>query len=202
MGPQVGENLLQEQKVSIEVDSGARRAVLPAPEHLHARCAQKIGRHIGRVLGSDAEREDLVQEVLMTVFDKLGTVRDPACFDAWVAQVTANTLRHALRQRRLRRQALGVWLERRQDTIETNVVARDVADRAVRLIERLSPHEGALLVAQWFTPGTADAIAEQSGCSVFTARRRLKRARARFEKLARRDPALAPLLGLADAAHS
>ncbi|HEX6277555.1 MAG TPA: sigma-70 family RNA polymerase sigma factor [Polyangiaceae bacterium] len=166
----------------------------PSPENLHARCARKIGRHIGRVLGPDTEHEDLVQEVLMTVFDKLGTLRNPACFDAWVAQVTVNTLRQKMRQRRLHRQALGVWLELGNGTVETNVEARYVADRALRVLERLSPSEGALLVAQWFTPGKADALAAKAErCSLSTAQRRLKRARVRFENLARRDPALAPL---------
>ena len=175
----------------------------PSPENLHARCARKIGRHIGRLLGSDTEHEDLVQEVLMTVFDKLGTLRNPACFDAWVAQVTVNTLRQKMRQRRLHRQALGVWLELGNGTVETNVEARYAADRALRVLERLSPSEGALLVAQWFTPGKADAMAAKAErCSLSTAQRRLKRARVRFENLARRDPALAPLFDKADEAKT
>jgi len=151
-------------------------------------------------MGFDAEHEDLVQEVLMTVLRKLETVRDPRCFDAWVAQVTTNTLRFTMRQRQLRRRALGTFLEQQGDgSVQTDVEARYLADRALRVMERMSPSERALLVAQWFTPGTRDdiaaSIAAKSGCSSFTVRRRLSRARARFEKLARRDPALAQCLG-------
>jgi RNA polymerase sigma-70 factor (ECF subfamily) len=176
------------------MESYSYSAGRPSPEELHARCARRIGRHIGRLLGPDAEHEDLVQEVLMTIVDKLDTLRNPACFDAWVAQVTANTLRQKLRQRRLHRQALGVWIELGNGSVETNVEARDAADRALRILERLSPSEGALLVAQWFTPGKADALVAETGrYSRSTAQRRLRRARVRFENLARRDPALAPL---------
>jgi DNA-directed RNA polymerase specialized sigma24 family protein len=75
------------------------------PERLHARYARKIRRHIGAVLGPDDEREDLVQEVLITIFRKVGTLRDPACLDGWVAQVTANTLKYVMRRRRVRRHA-------------------------------------------------------------------------------------------------
>jgi len=69
----------------------------------------------------------------------------------------------------------------------------------LRVLERMSPNERELLVAHWFTPSTGDitvaSIAAKSGCSVFTMRRRLSRAQARFKKLARRDPVLAQCLG-------
>ena len=174
----------------------SRAAALPAPEHVHARCARKVSRHIGRVMGVDDEHEDLVQEVLMIVLRKLDTVRDPSCFDAWVARVTTNTLRFTIRQRQTRRRALGTFLAQQGDaSIQTDVEARYVADRALRVVESMSPNERALLVAQWFAPGTGEAvaasIAAKSGCSALTVQRRMNRARARFEKLARRDPALA-----------
>lgn len=174
-------------------------ATLPAPEHIHARCARRIGRHIARVMGSDHEHDDLVQEVLMTVLRKLDTLRDPACFDGWVAQITANTLKVTMRQRRLRRQALGSFLEHQGDgLVETDHEARAAAERATRVMERMSSNERALLLAQLFTPGTlagvAASVAANSGCSIATAQRRLSRARARFEKLAGRDPTLAPRL--------
>jgi RNA polymerase sigma-70 factor (ECF subfamily) len=177
----------------------SQSATLPAPEHVHARYAGKIRRHVGRVMGLDDEHEDVVQEVLMVVLRKLDTVRDLSRLDGWVAQVTTNTLRLTMRRRSIRRRALGRFLDQQGDaSIQPDVEARYVADRVMRAMERLSPNERALLVARWFAPGTEDAImasiAAKSGCSIFTVRRRLSRARARFEKLARRDPAHAPCL--------
>ena len=177
-----------------------RSARLPAPEHVHARCARKIRRHIARVMGVDDDCEDLVQEVLLTVLLKLDTLRDPACFDGWVAQITTNKLRGAMRHRSMRRQAIGMFLAHQgDDSVQTDLEARYAADRAMRLMGRLSPNERALLLAQWFTPGTraavAASIAASSGCSIGTVRRRLSRARARFENLAGRDPALAQRFG-------
>jgi RNA polymerase sigma-70 factor (ECF subfamily) len=182
-------------------------AKLPAPDDIHARCARRISRHVGRVMGADDELEDLVQEVLVTVLRKVDTVRDPARFDGWVAQITTNSLRIAMRQRRLRRQTLGTFLAHQGDgVIHADFEARYAAERALRLIERLSPNERALLIAQWFTPGTresvAASIAAKSGCSIATAERRLNRARKRFEKLARRDPVLAARLAETRGRHS
>jgi RNA polymerase sigma-70 factor (ECF subfamily) len=165
---------------------------LPTPEHLHARYGTKIGRRIKAALGSDHEGEDLVQEVFITILSKLDTVRDPACLDGWVAQVTNNTVRHMIRQRRLRRQLLGEWLEGQGPALfHVNADALDVASRAIDAMYRLSANDRSLLSAHWFTPGTAETIARQSGCSVNTLRRRLTKARARFQKMARRSPALA-----------
>jgi RNA polymerase sigma-70 factor (ECF subfamily) len=157
----------------------------------HARYRTRIGRRIQAVLGSDHEGEDLVQEVLIVVFTKIGSVRDPACLDGWVYQVTANVLRNVMRQRRHRRRALGEFSAARQDaTFDANVDGVVLASRAIRLMDRLSPKESALLAAHWFSTKQKDAIAEEVGCSSSTLRRRVTRARARFDRLASRDPVL------------
>ena len=170
----------------------ALRPVALTPERLHARYARRIRRHIGAVLGADDEKEDIVQEVLITVLRKVDTLRDPACLDGWVAQVTSNTLKYMMRRRRIRRHASWETLPDRQlPSIETNLHARDLASRALRVMAKLPPNEQELLTEYWFSPATAESMAAEAGCSIITIRRRLYRARARFEKLARRDPELA-----------
>jgi len=189
MSPYLSDGLQNQQKIATSTEYA------PTPEHLHARYAPRIGRHIRAVMGPDDEHEDIAQEVLITVLRKIGTVRDPACVDAWVAQVTANHLRLVMRQRRLRRQTFCTLSEERQHpSVLTNVEGREIVSRAMRAMERLPSTDRILLTAHWFTPGTAETIATNSDRSVFTMRRRLSRARARFEKIARRDPALAQCL--------
>lgn len=161
------------------------------PERLHERYAGKIRRHIGAVLGSDHERDDLVQDVLVTVLRRVDTLRDPACLDGWVAQVTANTLKYVMRQRRIRRHASFEALPDRQlPTFQSDVHARELASRALGVMERLPESERVLLTRYWFSPATAKSIAAETGCSVITVRRRLLRATNRFEKLARCDAEL------------
>jgi hypothetical protein len=63
--------------------------------------------------------------------------------------------------------------------------------RALHALNRLPERERVLLTRYWFTPETAKTLAAEIGCSNITLRRRLTRARLRFEKLARQDPALA-----------
>jgi RNA polymerase sigma-70 factor (ECF subfamily) len=164
-------------------------------EELHRLYAAKIDRKIRKILGHDFEHEDLVHDVLITVFRKIGTLRDPACMDRWVTQVTINTLKYTLRQRRLRRHAPYDSLpESATPSCQPNVEARDVASRCMRVMEQLPPSERLLLISYWFSAATAQALAAEAGCSVVTVRRRLFRAKTRFERLARRDPTLASSL--------
>lgn len=193
MAAVLGYGVESEGLYGVGPSSGPRPALAAlTPERLHARYAKKIRRHIGAVLGADDETEDLVQDVLITVFRKVDTLRDPACLEGWVAQVTANTLKYAMRRRKIRRHASWENLPERQlPSIQTNLHARDLAARALGVMARLPPNEFAILASYWFSPATAETLAEEAGCSVITVRRRLFRAKARFEKLARRDPELA-----------
>jgi RNA polymerase sigma-70 factor (ECF subfamily) len=165
------------------------------PELLYRQYSPRIERRIRSILGPDIEREDLAHEVLITVFRRIGTLRERACLDAWIDQVTLNTLRYTMRQRRLRRHASWETLpEQQAGAVTPNPEAHDLASRAASVIQKLPPPERALLMTTWFSSRTAREIAETSGCSTVTIARRLYKARARFAKLVRRDPALADLL--------
>ena len=162
------------------------------PARLHARYAPRIRRHVRAVLGSDHEYDDLVQEVLLVVITKVNTVRDPACLDWWVAQVTTNSLKQLVRKRSVRRHAsLEDVEEALLPTMPTDFQARELASRALELMGSLPLRERELLTTYWLSPATVETIAAEVGCSVITMRRRLSRAQRRFERLARRDPALA-----------
>jgi len=165
------------------------------PERLHARYARRIARHVWRVLGPHHEREDLVQEVLIAIFQGIAGLRDPACLDGWVTRVTANTLKGHLRRRALRQHTSWEGLpEPQMPWFESNVDTMLLASRAVRVIDRLPPSDRALLATLWFTSATLESIAADAGCAAITVRRRARRARSRFERLARLDPVLAPCL--------
>jgi RNA polymerase sigma-70 factor (ECF subfamily) len=162
------------------------------PEDLHARYARKIRNHIWAILGPDDEHEDIVQDVLVTILRKIDSLRDPACLDGWVAQITTNTMKYLMRRRRFRRHAsLEALPEGHLPSCQPNPQAAELASRAIEVMHRLPAKERTLLSTYWFTPATAGSIAAKTGSSIITVRRRLSRARSRFEKLARRDPALA-----------
>lgn len=164
-------------------------------EALHRRYAKKVDRQVRALLGADDEREDLVQDILIAVFNRIGTLRDPACIDGWVAQITLNMLRHTLRRRRLRRHASWEAVsDQYGPSVQLDLEAHQLAGRAIRVLNRLPDNDRALLSRYWLSAATLRTIAEDAGCSLITVRRRLIRAQARFERLARRDPGLAARL--------
>jgi RNA polymerase sigma-70 factor (ECF subfamily) len=170
-------------------------SVALSPERLHARYFAKIERLIRRVLGPDADREDIRQDVLMTVLRKAHSIRDPRSMDFWVRQVTLNTLKYTMRQRRLRRHPSWETLpETLLPSSQTDFETRDLARCAARVLDRLPRDERSLLISYWLGSETADEIAAHAGCSSITVRRRLAKARRRFERLVRRDPVLARCL--------
>jgi RNA polymerase sigma-70 factor (ECF subfamily) len=154
------------------------------------RYTPRIKRLVSRALGPDSEREDLLHEILLTVFTQAGSVRNPACLDSWVTQVSLNIVRGALR-RRSRRPLARSDAEVEIPSRPADIEARDAARRVLDVMIRLPPTELELLEHHWLGDLSVVELALREGCSSATVRRRLQRARARFHRLARRDPLLA-----------
>jgi RNA polymerase sigma factor (sigma-70 family) len=174
--------------------SSARSSPLALSEiALHERYARRIDRIVASVVGRDSEREDLVHETLIRVFMGIGRVRDAACLDHWVAQVTLNTVRGALRRRKRDRwTSLDAMPLKDEPARIFDVERHELASRTIRLIDRLPPRDRQLLERHWFTDHTMAEIGMNLGCSAVTVKRKLRRARERFHRLALSDHVLAP----------
>jgi RNA polymerase sigma-70 factor (ECF subfamily) len=156
------------------------------------RYTPKIRALVHAILGADSERDDLVHEVLIKVFTGIERVGDLGSLDRWVTQVAINTLRARIRWRKHRRHSSWERVPEPQLPCERpDPEARDVAARAVRTLARIPERDRQLLLRHWFSDTTVGELAADSGCSAVTMKRKLRKARARFERLARRDPELA-----------
>jgi RNA polymerase sigma-70 factor (ECF subfamily) len=71
----------------------------PSPETLFRDYAPRVYNLARRMLGNDADAEDVTQDVLLTVLRKLDTFRGQSAFPTWLHRVTVNA---ALAQRRRR----------------------------------------------------------------------------------------------------
>src|ERR1051326_4107182 len=68
-------------------------------EQVEREYRQRIYHLARRLVGNDADAEDVAQEVLLQVLRKLNTFRGEAAFPTWLSRVTVNA---ALAQRRKR----------------------------------------------------------------------------------------------------
>src|SRR5580698_3472978 len=87
------------------------------PERVFREFAPRIYHLARRMLGNDADAEDVTQDVLLQVLRKLDTFRGEASFPTWLHRVTVNA---ALAHRRKRSARDGLRVYDPLDELPTN----------------------------------------------------------------------------------
>jgi RNA polymerase sigma factor (sigma-70 family) len=165
-------------------------------ELVYERVAPVVNRMVWLYLATDPDRDDIAQDIFISIVRRASSVREPAHLEAWAARVSFNAICNLFRRRKLRR-----WLpfdsleEREHPSRQTDFEGRELLRRAQRVLEDLPVAERMPLTLELFGNEDQAAIARLCGCSERTVRRRLRSARARFLGLAERDPALSSRLG-------
>lgn len=77
----------------------AQRGDLAAFENLVRRYQHPVYRFALRMLNDRGEAEDITQDVFVTTWRQLSTIRDGAALRAWLYRITANRCRNLLRGR-------------------------------------------------------------------------------------------------------
>jgi RNA polymerase sigma-70 factor, ECF subfamily len=150
-----------------------------------------------RLLGSGdsdrADRQDLLQDVFLRVFEGIDQLERPEALKAWVSRIAVFVAREHIRRLRRRR-----WLLFFGDPPDAPAPAtageglREAVRCVYALLARLPVDERLVLALHTFEGMELQEIAPMCGLSYATARRRLKSARSRFTKLARPCEALTP----------
>lgn len=145
-----------------------------------AAAAAPLARTAWLLTGSVADTEDLVQEALLRTYLawRRARIDDPL---AYARRVLVN--RHVDRWRRARRE-VAAWLRHGTEPEATpaTVVSRDTDDRdqAVRLLQRLTPRERAIVVLRHYADLSEAQVARELGVSVGTVKSTASRALARM----------------------
>lgn len=146
----------------------------------------------GLLLGDRSDAEDATQEALLRAWKSLGSLRDPAGFQAWFDRILVNVCRDRLRRRsRIRFVTIdGAGVSADRPTADP---FRDVLDRdeALRAIEVLDTDERVVVVLHYWADLPLTAVAERTGWPVGTVKSRLHRALGKLK--ARLD---APVAGM------
>lgn len=154
----------------------AARAGEPwAREALFRRYAAKANGLALRLMGRDADLDDLVQDSFVAALSGLGKLKDPNAFSGWLVSIVVQTAHKVLRRRRLARR-LGLY---RPEPIDADaILARDVpADALVELraiygmLEELPARVRVPFVLRRVEGYSLEEVAELSGCSLATAKR-------------------------------
>src|SRR5438270_2134697 len=85
------------------METAERKAAIPTPEAVFREYGPRVYNLARRMLGNDADAEDVTQDVLLQVVRKLNTFRGDANLSTWLHRITVNAaLGH--RRKRARRQ--------------------------------------------------------------------------------------------------
>ncbi len=145
---------------------------------------------VQRTLGSATDAEDVTQEVFLRVFSKIHTLRDPDALSAFVLSVAIRVMREHLRQRRVRKILHLVEEVPEVSVPSLDIEARGILRRFYEVLDALPTEERVVLALRHLEGMTLAEVAESSGISMSTAKRRLNKATARLAKRVANDPTL------------
>jgi RNA polymerase sigma-70 factor (ECF subfamily) len=133
-----------------------------------------------RIQGSARDVEDIVHDAFLRAHQRLHELRDERSFRSWLGAIVVRLVRTQLRRRRL----LGVLGLAGGEPVDLEAVASAEAGPEVRaqlaqlyaLLQTLAPDDRIAWTLRNIERHRLEAVAELSGCSLATAKRRISRA--------------------------
>lgn len=149
-----------------------------AEEALFRRYVAYATRLATRLMSRRADADDVVQDVFADVLTSLHKLRDPDAFKSWLSRVVVNRCRKAFRRRKVAR-ALG--LDRGQDDASLALLASSEASPEVlaelqladRVLSKLATEQRTAWLLRYAQGETLESVADLTGCSLATAKRRI-----------------------------
>ena len=140
-----------------------------------------------RMTGNTAEAEDLLQEVFIQVFRKLGTFRGESAFTTWLHRLTVNQVLMHFRKKHSRNEQLTEDGELPEQVIKSRKTSFPILDRNAlnEAIVKLAPGYRAVFVLHDVEGLQHLEIANLLGCSVGTSKSQLHKARMKMRCLLR-----------------
>jgi RNA polymerase sigma-70 factor (ECF subfamily) len=158
---------------------------------LYARFAKDVNRLVWRLMGADADHDDIVQQVFLQMLRSIHHVRDPERLNMWVRSITVNVVRSELRRRMVRRAFLREHREvQHHGDLAHDMEVRELVRESVELLDKMPSRERIVFVLYNVEGLSLPEVAELCGYSLMTAKRRLGNARRRFDALMAHRPAL------------
>lgn len=183
--------------LALSLRRGDARAELAAWNRFSPGVDATLRRLLGPGPGSGNDSDDLLQEVFLRFFRRVGTLREPAAVRGFLTGICLRVVQAeiASRQRRswLRLTPTGDAPD--QPAGPRDDESREAVRRYYRLLDGLGGQDRSIFVARTIEGLTLDEVAALHAVSVSTAQRRIERATTRIALLVSRDPLLAAFVG-------
>jgi RNA polymerase sigma-70 factor, ECF subfamily len=154
-----------------------------------------------RVLGSNRQVEDLLQEAFIELFRSLPSYRGEAKLTTWADRITTRVAYRHLRRQRL---ALAADLPAESQSVagtpEHDLHAKEGVRRLYAALEAMKPHYRIAFALFSIDGRSLKEVASATGVTLIAAKSRIWRARRLLNAAARADAVLAAYLTSAEAA--
>ena len=110
------------------------------------------------MLRDEAAREDVLQEVLLVVYRKLRTLREPRAFAGWARRIASREIFRALRRRRAHEQLHEELPADLPADLDPPEPPSGLLDRLPELLERVSPASRAVLALHYIDDLSLDEV--------------------------------------------
>jgi RNA polymerase sigma-70 factor (ECF subfamily) len=164
----------------------AKKGDIEAYQKIYETFARKVLNFIYRMINSVEEAEDLTQETFVTVFQKLGTLKDDSKFEPWLFRIARNYVYQRYRSRppasvsidevNDEGQALTELVDERKNPDEA-FQARELEDVVQEVISALTEKYREVFVLSAIQHRSYQEIAEIVGRSVPSVKTDIHRAR-------------------------
>jgi RNA polymerase sigma-70 factor (ECF subfamily) len=163
-----------------------------ALEALYRRYSSRIYRQVIALVGNEAEAEEVVQEVFLTLYEKAKTFRGDAAFSTWLYRLTLNAALTRLRQRKRSKEvSYEEYLPRYQEDghhlvrpvvdwsqeVEKDLARKEVQRVLQQALDLLRPVDKAVVMLSDLEGVPNREIGKTLGLSVPAVKTRLHRAR-------------------------
>ena len=167
-----------------------------AARDLFRRHRGRVHATLYRVLGSNRDMDDLLQEVFVQVFGSLRSWRAEASLATWIDRIAVRVAWRHIGQRKARvaLDLVEVDAPSTEVTGARRAAARDGVRRLYAALDTLSPPARLAFTLHELDGRPLAEVAEVTGASVTATKLRVWRARRALHALAAKDPLLADLI--------
>ncbi len=175
-----------------------RRGDRQALERVLRAQTPNLEKLLGRLVGPDADLEDLLQTTLIATVSAFPRYRGEASVRTWMTRIAVNVVRQHLRRPERRRR---VALELVPDQVDRRAPADQVAEHRAELrrlfhhLDAIGPRKRLAFALHVFSGYPMEEVAALTGASVAATKSRVYWARRALLGRARKDPELRELVG-------
>ncbi len=152
-----------------------------AEEALFRRHVARVAQLAQRLLGQNAEADDVVQDSFLIALEQLPKLREGHAFRAWLLRIVVHQAHRRFRKRRLLTRLgfvpsedLDILASQGRQDIDAETKAE--LTRLDRCLSRLPANERCAWVLRYVESYQLDEVADACSCSLATAKRWLKKA--------------------------